>query len=491
VHEEEPTAPRLNLTLDDEDETTLLVRYEALGVQRAELTKPAGAFARIEDDRIDEDSVADEPTRVEADLSHLDLEMDLGDELGRGGLARVEGARQRTLRRDVALKSLRPDQRTAEHARTLLSEARILAALEHPAIVPVYMLATDAEGDPVIVMRAIEGRPWRDYVDRLGTLTRPATVPGEPLRWHVHILATVCDAVHHAHQLGVLHRDLKLRNVMITDAGHPYLLDWGLACAVRDDTGLDLPVALDEKKLRGTPGYLAPEMAAVDGTSFGPWTDVYLLGGCLHALLTGWPRHQGRTVIEQLAGAYSSRPATYGHHVPAGLAAIANRACARDPADRYPSAAAMRVALIAWLDGERLARAVAVEREALAGEHASVREVQESLRIEQATVYADQQRVEHERRQNEAEQRRLDKALAALAAEREELQREAARLETRSAGRHRLRRSRLIAVLALCVLFLGTVVAGLVTTVPRSGIGLLLVGELLGGLIAVAALVRE
>ena len=93
------TAPTLGYELDAEDEATLLVRYETLGMERRSLTRSTGEYAQLEEGRLngeEEDSVADEPTRVEADLSHLSVVMDMHDELGRGGMAEVTGATQRT-----------------------------------------------------------------------------------------------------------------------------------------------------------------------------------------------------------------------------------------------------------------------------------------------------------------------------------------------------------------------------------------------------------
>jgi len=460
-----------------DDEATLLARYETLGVDDNTLRRTQGALEDLVAHRFGgEESVSDEPTRFEADLSHLSVAMDITGELGRGGMAAVHAATQRTLRRRVAVKALRAEHRTPEKARQLLSEARILAALEHPAIVPVYLLATDAEGNPVIVMRAVEGKLWRHYVDEKGQLQKPASVRVEPLRWHVGVLATVCDAVEHAHGLGVLHRDLKLRNVVITESGDPYLLDWGLAAALVPNSELDLPWVADEKQLRGTPGYLAPEMAAVDGAAFGPWTDVYLLGGCLHAILTGWPRHRGRTVIEKLASAYASRPAQYSVGTPAELALIANRATAREPRARYATAGALRDALRGWLDGESVAETLAHERQALRGRQETVRIEQESVRIEQESV--------------RIEQNALRAHTDALVREREVVRRERAALERGASfppspapGARR----QLLAVLTLAVLLLGTVVVAQLGPVMINGrsLWLLLLGEFLGGLLTV------
>ena len=340
------TEPGLSPLADDE--RTLMQRYSSLGFSGEQFSQALRPVPEIaEAIRIDGDEVshADEelegPTRVAADLSNLSLALDVQERVGRGGMADVRAATQKALRRSVALNSLRADQVTPENARQLLQEARIQGALEHPAVLPVYMLASDGGGNPVIVMRHINGKLWRDYVDEHGNRKIPEGIRRDPLEYHVGVLMQVCSAVHVAHQRGVLHRDLKLRNVMIGSLGEPYLIDWGLACSLEPESDLDLPWVRSEEKLRGTPGYMSPEMAAVEPEKMGPRTDVYLLGGCLHAVLTGWPRHGGRTVIEQLASAYSSRPVDFPPHVPPGLAAIVNIATARAPEDRYATAADM------------------------------------------------------------------------------------------------------------------------------------------------------
>ncbi len=210
---------------------------------------------------------------------------------------------------------------------------------------------------------------------------------------------------------------------------------------------------------------------------------MYLLGGCLHAVLTGWPRHRGRTVIEQLASAYASRPVHYDPQVPRALAAIANRATARDPAERYPSAAAMRRELLGWLDGERVASAVAQERVALLSEQASVRIEQESIRVEQRSVREQQDALFREQEILRRERIRVEK-------ERRELMRSAEAESAPGVDVARVRRGRVLAGLTLAVVLLGSIVLGQIGPLRLDGGGLLLllVGELLGGLSLLAAL---
>ena len=320
----------------------LTVRLQGLGIEPSSLE---------EDDRgtiVVQLEIDDDITRVQPDFSHLSRAVDFGAPLGKGGQAEVFSGTQKALRREVAIKQLRRDKADPERAARLLMEARVQGALEHPAVLPVYMLGADEEGLPQIVMRSVVGRPWSSYVRPGGELEAP---PDEPdhMRWHLDVLMQIAAAVQYAHDRGVLHRDLKLSNVLIGPQGEPYLLDWGLAARLDDRCQIGLPLANEEDRVVGTPAYMAPEQAAVEPHNVSARTDVYLLGACLHVVLAGQARHAAATVIERLAKAYRSRPWEYPPGVPVALAAIANKATARQPEDRYGSAAAFRAALRDWL----------------------------------------------------------------------------------------------------------------------------------------------
>jgi serine/threonine protein kinase len=258
--------------------------------------------------------------------------------LGEGGMGRVELARQKSLGRDVAIKTVRRDVVGAESTAALLTEARHAGRLEHPNIVPVHALARTADGHPVMVMKRVEGVAWRDL---LQDPKHPfwARHAGDPLELHLDVFQQVCNAVHFAHSRGLVHRDVKPANVMLGEYGEVYLVDWGLAVEVGKAQGAAAGA------LVGTPAYMAPEM--LDGSApTGPLTDVYLLGATLHEALTGQRRHAGQDVRAVLASAAESAPVAYGESVPAELGAICNRATARAPADRFPSALALRDAVV-------------------------------------------------------------------------------------------------------------------------------------------------
>jgi tRNA A-37 threonylcarbamoyl transferase component Bud32 len=322
------------------------------------------------------------PSRPTADGPERYVE---GPVLGRGGLADVRAARDRRLGRDVAVKRLRrPDQVTARLR--FVREARVAAQLEHPNIVPVHDVGSDADGTPFYTMKYVRGtsladalRGKADLGERLGLLSA---------------FVSVCQAMAYAHDRRIIHRDLKPQNIMLGEFGEALVVDWGLARLLDEPESidgaeetncLDAEVDIDGAALtrvgsvNGTPAYMAPEQARGEAT--GPYTDVYALGGILFELLTGRsPRAHTATAEQQLAWAREGfLPPLLGLQpdAPRELVAIAERAMARVPADRYPTAAGMAEDLQRWTQGllveahsysavERIARWLRVYRTVLA-----------------------------------------------------------------------------------------------------------------------------
>lgn len=266
-----------------------------------------------------------------AELADLQVQSILGE----GGMGRVFLARQRSLDRDVAIKTLR-DHAPGPFRDALLAEATVTGSLEHPGIIPVHALGLLEDGRPVLVMKRVDGVTWHDL---LADPSHPAWegwggTPQDRLEGHLEILMQVCNAAHYGHSRGIVHRDIKPQNVLIGPFGEVYLADWGLAVAMTPGA---------RSRVCGTPGYMAPEMAL--GLSVDARTDVYLLGATLHEVLTGQRRHAGASMEDLLAGSVRSLPADYPAQIPAALAALANQATARNPALRPPSAAAFRKAV--------------------------------------------------------------------------------------------------------------------------------------------------
>jgi serine/threonine protein kinase len=218
----------------------------------------------------------------------------LGRVLGKGGMGVVYAARDTELEREVALKvcaAASPDTRP---------EARVLARLEHPGIVPVHDVGTLPDGRTFYVMKLVHG----ERLDRW--LTRQHELPAA-----LRLFQRVCEAVAFAHANGVLHRDLKPENVMVGAFGEALVMDWGLA---------EAPAGA----IVGTKDFMSPEQARGDPVD--ARTDVYALGAILRVLL--------------------------GEAAPKPLASIAAKSCAPEPSSRYDGALALSDDVGRWLDGQ-------------------------------------------------------------------------------------------------------------------------------------------
>jgi eukaryotic-like serine/threonine-protein kinase len=267
--------------------------------------------------------------------------------LGEGGMGIVRLGEQTSLGRKVAVKTLR-DGVTDEGAKLrLLREAWITGALEHPNVVPVHDVSLDAKGQPVIVLKRIEGVEWCELMGDAERV-RERFGANDLLEWNLQILMQVCNAVHFAHNQGILHRDLKPENVMVGSFGEVYVLDWGIAVSIRDDGSGRFPLASQATEMAGTPCYMAPEMLGGSAPNLSPRTDVYLLGAILYEILSGSPPHDGASPAALVRSVLASSP-PMPDGVPEELAAICRRAMAVDPAERFESAEAFRLALVEFV----------------------------------------------------------------------------------------------------------------------------------------------
>ena len=260
---------------------------------------------------------------VEQPAEHIRYE--LGELIGEGGMGSVYLARDRELDRDVALKVLREPAPTADERERIVREARILASLEHPGIVPVHDVGTLSDGRLFYVMKRVRGERFDEFV-------RGPRARTELLRAFLQM----CDAVAFAHAAGVIHRDLKPQNVMLGAFGEVLVLDWGVAKTSRP-TSPGVTEATSGTAA-GTPGYMAPEQMNGDADAR---ADVYGLGGVLFFLLTReHPSAAGERANQWPSGAI----------VPPALRAICERARAADPAARYQSVASMAADVANYLD---------------------------------------------------------------------------------------------------------------------------------------------
>jgi tRNA A-37 threonylcarbamoyl transferase component Bud32 len=260
----------------------------------------------------------------------------IDSQVGSGGMATVYKGHHTKLDRSVAIKIMHPNLlEDASFKQRFDREARIIARLDHPNIVPVYDF-NEHEGQPYIVMKFIDGL----------TLKQMLRTREPSMREVVRILRTVADALDYAHDQGVLHRDIKPSNIIIDPSGIPYLTDFGLARLVQSgDSTMSGDVML------GTPYYISPEQAQ-GLKDIGPEADVYSLGVVLYELLAGRVPFQADTPYSTISAHINKTPPPlreYNPDVLPSVEAVVNRALEKDPRRRYPSAGALVDALEAAL----------------------------------------------------------------------------------------------------------------------------------------------
>lgn len=281
----------------------------------------------------------------------VDTGYELVEEVGRGGMNVVFRARQHGLERDVAVKRLRSKRRSVRSARwSFLSEASVTAQLEHPNVIPIYGMSVDPAGDVALAMKLMQGRSWSHRL-REDFVGHDPSGPPPRLEENLRVLLGVMNAVAFAHSRGVLHRDLKPENVLLGEFGEVLVVDWGLAVRFTDaEQGVRAPHCSSVRRTAGTPVYMAPEMVEATGDGLGPWTDVYLLGGLLHEILTGKPPHRGHKLLDVLLEAFDSSPPVFSAAVPSELQDICRRALERAPEDRFQTVLELRTAIEDYLE---------------------------------------------------------------------------------------------------------------------------------------------
>lgn len=293
-------------------------------------------------------------------------EYTIGKELGRGGMGSVLAAGHGRLERTVAVKVMLGHAEENDLARIRFErEAKILARLEHPNIVPIHDAGLSEDGRPYYTMKLVKGRTLQSILN--GIRNDDEEVISEyKLDELLTIFRKVCDALAFAHHSGIVHRDLKPDNVMVGEFGEVLVMDWGLAKMLGEtepaEKSVDSPAGFGplatpessamtlDGQILGTPQYMAPEQAAGDVAKIDARTDVYALGGILQAILTLEAPVSGSSLQEMIsriesgernrieAGKHEFARHCPMNRIPSGLTAVVGRAMSVKPDDRYAGA---------------------------------------------------------------------------------------------------------------------------------------------------------
>lgn len=279
-------------------------------------------------------------------------DFEIVSELGAGNMGVVYRARQTSLNRELAIKTLKPrkgsgskstlDTQHRDYEQEMfVSEAVVTANLVHPNIVPIHDLARTADGKLFYAMKQVTGTPWNKTIRKPGSLEDK-----------LDILMKVCDAVGYAHSKGVINRDLKPENVVVGEYGEVMVLDWGLAITTERFTKRG-SVLTDVRGGAGTPVYMPPEQFDRDTRRVGYHSDIYLLGAMLFEILEGFPPHYLRKLWKLDKGTNKFNAiimAVVNNEIETDvteceLMNIARKAMATNPSERYQTVEEFQTAI--------------------------------------------------------------------------------------------------------------------------------------------------
>ncbi|MGS2618361.1 protein kinase domain-containing protein [Micromonospora sp. LZ34] len=253
----------------------------------------------------------------------------LGERVATGGMGAVWRCTDLLLEREVAVKVLLPGLTAdPEFTTRFRAEARMLAALRHPGVVAVHDVgrSTLADGSEVdyLVMEYVDGEPLGGWIRQAGRLDAASTMS---------VVAQAAEALHAAHLAGIVHRDVKPGNLLVKPDGRVVLVDFGIA---RSGSTAGITAA---HTMLGTASYMSPEQAT--GQPVSPVTDVYALGAVAYFCLAGRPPFEGENPLQVALRHQHDEPAPLPAGTPPAVVALVERAMAKRPGDRYPSAAAL------------------------------------------------------------------------------------------------------------------------------------------------------
>ena len=284
-------------------------------------------------------------------LCSVDSIYTLGKELGSGGQGIVRTGHDGALRRDVAVKTLRKElNSSAESRREFINEARLTAALDHPAVIPIYNLCSDADGNLHLAMKKLRGISLKEYLNSTRERYDNAKISNfdedAAMARRISLFIKVCEAMSYVHSRKIIHCDLKPENIMLGQYGEVYIVDWGIARCFGENCERSA-------KIMGTPRYTSPENLL--GIPCDNRSDIYSLGVILFEIVTLNPAFTASSASEIIArvkqGMLDPVHHRYGLPISRDLAAVIAKATALEPEKRYQSADALTADLQAFRRG--------------------------------------------------------------------------------------------------------------------------------------------
>ncbi|MCH2136617.1 MAG: serine/threonine protein kinase, partial [Phycisphaerales bacterium] len=286
--------------------------------------------------------------RVGTTLGHFTIKRVIGS----GGMGTVFEAMQETPRRTVALKVMRAGLTSHSALRRFQYEVEVLARLRHPCIAQIFEAGTDVEAGE---------SPWfaMEYLVGARHITEHAQAKSLSMRERLELFVQVCDGAHHGHQKGVIHRDLKPGNILVTSHGDPKIIDFGVARSTDSDMAVTT-LQTDMGALIGTLQYMSPEQCAADPHDIDVRSDVYALGVVLYELLTGgMPYDVSGQAVHEAARIVCqdppTKPSTVSQTVRGDIETICLKALEKDRDRRYQSALELQQDIERYLGGEAIA----------------------------------------------------------------------------------------------------------------------------------------
>ena len=295
--------------------------------------------------------------QLDVKLENIDAEYQQGRIFAEGGQGIIREGMDLNLRRLVAIKTLKPQPEDQFSRGQFIQEARVTAQLSHPAIIPIYSLNSDDKDGLHLVMKLVDGKTLKDYLEQLDHEYRTSGIEQfderKSLMFRLEVILRVCDALDYAHSRNIMHCDLKPENILIGEFRETYIMDWGIARQIMEP-GYDPATWVKPNTISGTPRFLSPE--AIHGEHTDQRADIYALGLILFEVVTLREAYMARSSAEVVSMIREGRIAEtrhkYGFRIDPDLKAIIAKATAYDRDRRYQNVRDLAMDIRRYMGGE-------------------------------------------------------------------------------------------------------------------------------------------